>query len=102
MELRFKIEEFHRGEWQPFMIRNEKGEKVQKTCKITQEQADRLNVYQDDYRLRYLIDNNEASNTDLIALRAEYEAAVGKKPYGGWDADKIREKMAEKLEKKNQ
>jgi hypothetical protein len=28
------------------------------------------------------------------ALRAEYEAKVGRKPYNGWDADTLREKIA--------
>ncbi|WP_422366405.1 hypothetical protein [Pelagibius sp.] len=31
---------------------------------------------------------------DLAALRAEYEEAVGKKPFNGWDADTLREKIA--------
>lgn len=31
---------------------------------------------------------------DLSALRAEYEAAVGKKAYHGWSAEQLREKMA--------
>ena len=28
------------------------------------------------------------------ALRAAYEAKFGKKPFGGWDADTLREKIA--------
>ena len=31
---------------------------------------------------------------DLTALRAEYEAKVGKRPFMGWDAAKLREKIA--------
>lgn len=31
----------------------------------------------------------------LVALRAEYEHLVGKRPFMGWDADKLREKIAE-------
>lgn len=31
---------------------------------------------------------------DLAAARAEYEAKMGKKPFHGWDAKTIREKMA--------
>ena len=36
-----------------------------------------------------------ASDDDLSALRAEYQEAVGKKAYHGWDADTLREKIAE-------
>lgn len=31
---------------------------------------------------------------ERIALRAEYEAKFGKKPFGGWSADLLREKIA--------
>jgi hypothetical protein len=31
---------------------------------------------------------------DLAPLRAEYEAVVGKKPFNGWDAATLREKIA--------
>lgn len=32
---------------------------------------------------------------DLTAARAEYHAAVGKRPFHGWDAETLREKVAE-------
>ena len=32
---------------------------------------------------------------ELSALRAEYQETVGKRPYHGWDADTLREKIAE-------
>jgi len=32
---------------------------------------------------------------ELSALRAEYQEIVGKRPYHGWDADQLREKIAE-------
>lgn len=31
---------------------------------------------------------------DLASLRAEYTEAFGKRPYGGWSADTLREKIA--------
>lgn len=31
---------------------------------------------------------------DLVALRAEYERVVGKRPFMGWKADELREKIA--------
>ena len=36
----------------------------------------------------------------LAALRADYEAKIGRKPWGGWDADKLREKIADHAAKK--
>ena len=35
-----------------------------------------------------------AAADERVALRAEYEAKLGKKPFGGWDADTLREKIA--------
>lgn len=32
---------------------------------------------------------------DVAALRAEYLAQIGKKPFPGWDADELRRRMAE-------
>lgn len=32
---------------------------------------------------------------ELSALRAEYQDVVGKRPFHGWDADTLREKIAE-------
>ncbi|WP_270374975.1 hypothetical protein [Marinicauda sp. Alg238-R41] len=38
---------------------------------------------------------DEAPADDLTALRTEYEAKVGKKPFMGWKADMLRQKIAE-------
>jgi len=32
---------------------------------------------------------------DLVALREEYQAALGKRPFMGWDAPALRAKIAE-------
>lgn len=32
---------------------------------------------------------------ELSALRVEYQEVVGKRPFHGWDADALREKIAE-------
>lgn len=34
---------------------------------------------------------------DVSELKAKYEEVFGKKPFGGWDAKKIKEKLDEKL-----
>lgn len=36
----------------------------------------------------------EEAPDDLTALRAEYQEIVGRRPYHGWDADQLREKIA--------
>lgn len=36
----------------------------------------------------------EPAQDDTAALRAEYEAMLGKKPFMGWDADELRKRMA--------
>lgn len=35
------------------------------------------------------------SEDELAELRSEYQEAVGKRAYHGWDADTLREKIAE-------
>ncbi len=37
----------------------------------------------------------EPVKDELAELRAEYQEAVGKRPFYGWDADTLREKIAE-------
>lgn len=32
---------------------------------------------------------------ELVALRAQYQDVVGKRPFHGWDAETIRQKIAE-------
>jgi hypothetical protein len=39
--------------------------------------------------------SGEPVGDDVAALRAEYEAKLGKKPFMGWDADELRKRMAE-------
>ena len=55
---------------------------------------DRADIVSDDAAA---VDSTGTGGTadDLEQLRAEYQAAVGKKPYHGWDAATLREKIAE-------
>ena len=39
-----------------------------------------------------------ADDDEITALRAEYQDAVGKKAFHGWDADTLRDKIAEAKE----
>lgn len=53
----------------------------------------RRNTIDDTHRpAETLADAAEAD--ERPALRAEYEAKFGKKPFGGWSADVLREKLA--------
>ncbi|HLR78529.1 MAG TPA: hypothetical protein VK062_05720 [Burkholderiaceae bacterium] len=36
----------------------------------------------------------KAPEDEKAALRAEYERVMGKRPFMGWDADKLRDKIA--------
>lgn len=40
----------------------------------------------------------EGDKEELAALRAEYEAKLGKKPFAGWKADELRKRMAEAVQ----
>lgn len=39
--------------------------------------------------------NIDVPEADIADLRVNYERVLGKKPFMGWDADKLREKIAE-------
>ena len=43
----------------------------------------------------------ETQDDELTDLRAQYQDAVGKRAYHGWDADTLREKIAEAVEAKD-
>lgn len=107
MEQQFKylVEELHRGEWNPFMVKDKNGNKVQKRVFITEEQAERNNVYSKDYKLRYIkadevisIDKN--ANEDVILdekteLQDQYKEKFGKKAFHGWGVEELKEKLNE-------
>lgn len=40
----------------------------------------------------------EGDPEELAALRADYQQALGKRPYYGWDADELRRRIAEAKE----
>lgn len=42
---------------------------------------------------------SDAEDEDLKSLRAEYQDKFGKKAFHGWDADALREKIAEAVER---
>lgn len=100
----FNVEEKHRGEWIPFIVKNKDGEKVQKQVKITENQAERLNVYKEDYKFQYILaekketaksKESNAIDSELKEARAMYKAVTGNKCFNGWDVAKINEKIAE-------
>lgn len=41
------------------------------------------------------ISDQDAPADDIAELRAEYERVIGKRPFPGWKADALREKIAE-------
>lgn len=47
-----------------------------------------------DERRATMDDTHRPADDDRAALREEYTEVVGKKPFGGWDAETLREKIA--------
>lgn len=44
--------------------------------------------------IRKAADHVEPEPSDVASLRAQYEQMFGKRPFMGWDADALREKIA--------
>lgn len=104
-QFKFLVEEYHRGEWNPLMVKDKLGKKVQKHAKITEEEAESMNKYSKEYGLRYVkqnIKNIEVKDdkfvkSDIIdekeKLREEYQSKFGKKAFHGWDVEQLKEKL---------
>lgn len=101
----YTVEERHRGKWQPIIADNGK----EKTVFITEDSANELNAYSDETEERYVKgdkkeskkddssknEGSKDSKNDLDAIKAEYEEVVGKKPFHGWDAATLKDKIKE-------
>ena len=86
-------EEFHRGEWIPLMITNKNtGEKEQAYARITDLDAEQMNMYAKEYKVRYILADAQSEEENIKDI---YQREVGKKPFGGWDDEKIKEKLEE-------
>lgn len=48
-----------------------------------------------DMRAQPVVEPINADDDALTALRAQYQDVVGKRPFHGWDAETLREKIAE-------
>lgn len=108
-QLKFLVEEYHRGEWQPFMIRV-KGVKTQKYAKISQHTADRMNVYRHEYGLQYVLPKEQKTaekavqdskpetlspELELPELKRIYKDKFGKNAYHGWSKEVLIQKIEE-------
>jgi len=98
------VEEFHRGEWQPLMVKQVgTKEKVQKHVMITEEEAEVMNIYAKERKTRYVLaeekekkpELTEEEKEQLKSLRAEYKAVFGKSAFPGWNAEILKEKIKE-------
>lgn len=93
----FKVEELHRGKWQPLMSDKDK----QKVAKITEEEAEIMNGQSKYSNIRYVLDSEDAEDTDsdessdLEALRQEYLEVVGEKAHHLKGAEKLKAEIAE-------
>lgn len=48
-----------------------------------------------DMRAQPVVEPVESDDDALTELRAQYQDVVGKRPFHGWDAETLREKIAE-------
>lgn len=96
-QVKFLVEELHRGEWNPLMATDKNGEKKQKRVIITESQAEAMNKYSKEYKLRYIkadeqkLDEKEVD--EKKELQKEYTAKTGKKPFAGWSVEQLKEKL---------
>lgn len=75
------------------MIKNlNTGKEEQGKVRITQEQADELNIYKDEYKVRYILAEKKEDSSNIKEI---YTKEVGKKPFGGWSDEVIAEKLEE-------
>lgn len=95
-EYKYLKEEYHRGEWQPLMIKDIKGNKIQAFAKITEDQAETLNINKESYNVRYVKEVLEGSvESEFDKVKAEYELLADKKAFHGWSIDQLKEKIIE-------
>lgn len=85
-------EEYHRGEWMPLMVTNKNtGLKEQGFVRITEQDANEMNLYQNDYKIRYVL----AEEVKEESIKDIYLKEVGKKAFGGWTDEQVKEKLEE-------
>lgn len=100
-QTKYLKEEFHRGKWIPFLIDNKNTGKEEQACAIlSSEQADELNLYQNEYRVRYVLPKVDGATDGVIdgatkTIKEIYIEEVGKKPFNGWSEEVIAEKLQE-------
>jgi len=98
-QIKFLIEEYHRGLWQPLMLQGSNN-KIQRRVFITQDEADTMNINSFETGLRYVkateVKDVEVVDAEVVAendIKERYIALYGKKPFHGWNDEKILEKI---------
>jgi hypothetical protein len=103
-EKRHNVEEFHRDEWQPLMVRVAGQEdKVQKHVMITEEQAETMNLYKQERAIRYVLSEEkpkkektkltDEEKDEKAELQKQYKEKFDKKPFPAWDIATLKEKL---------
>lgn len=87
----YEVQEFHRGDWQPILVRKTK---QPMTVAIPHDRAERMNGDQKATKMRYVLQKEEKKEES--DLKAQYEEKFGKKPHHTWSDEKIQEKLDEK------
>ncbi len=110
----FAVEEYHRGEWIPVLSKETRKPKV---AKISVENAELLTNdalaqvsernrttmfrYVERKEVKKVVKKptkkeTQKDDSSIEDLRFEYKEVYGKKPFAGWDAVKLQEKINEK------
>lgn len=58
---------------------------------ITEQDANEMNLYQNDYKIRYVL----AEEVKEESIKDIYLKEVGKKAFGGWTDEQVKEKLEE-------
>ncbi len=73
-QLKYRVEELHRGDWQPLEAKDEKGNKLgQRTVFITEEEAATMNIDANAQRIKYVLDDkpNATGGTETPMAKAK-------------------------------
>jgi hypothetical protein len=64
-QLKYNVEEYHRNEWIPLEGKDVNGKKTgQKVVKITEEEAEIMNIDANKQKIRYVLDTKKAKKDD--------------------------------------
>lgn len=80
---KYNLEEKHRGDWVPLEAKDEKGNKLgQKSVKITEEEAETMNIDSDKTNIRYVLAEEKEEDEKPIDKMSKGELLAKAKELG--------------------